>query len=70
MWRDIFLANREAVLRTLDVFVTTSTRLREAVDTEDGHQVVGRFTRARVAREHFQQNPGPSGLWTPCTTTT
>ncbi len=26
MWHDIFLANREAVLRTLDVFVTTSTR--------------------------------------------
>ncbi|WP_095067484.1 MULTISPECIES: bifunctional prephenate dehydrogenase/3-phosphoshikimate 1-carboxyvinyltransferase [Pseudomonas] len=53
MWHDIFLANREAVLRTLDTFRSDLDALREAVDTGDGHQLLGVFTRARVAREHF-----------------
>ena len=53
MWHDIFLANREAVLRTLDVFRDDLNALRDAVDAGDGHQLLGVFTRARVAREHF-----------------
>ncbi|MDO7926529.1 bifunctional prephenate dehydrogenase/3-phosphoshikimate 1-carboxyvinyltransferase [Pseudomonas sp. KFB-139] len=53
MWHDIFLANREAVLRTLDTFRSDLDALRDAVDTGDGHQLLGVFTRARVAREHF-----------------
>ena len=53
MWHDIFLANREAVLRTLDVFRDDLDALRDAVDAGDGHQLLGVFTRARVAREHF-----------------
>ena len=53
MWHDIFLANREAVLRTLDVFRDDLDALRDAVDAGDGHQLLGVFTRVRVAREHF-----------------
>lgn len=53
MWHDIFLANREAVLRTLDTFRSDLDVLRDAVDAGDGHQLLGVFTRARVAREHF-----------------
>jgi 3-phosphoshikimate 1-carboxyvinyltransferase len=53
MWHDIFLANREAVLRTLDSFQTDLDALREAMVAGDGHQLLGVFTRARVAREHF-----------------
>lgn len=55
MWHDIFLANREAVLRTLDVFRDDLDALRDAVDAGDGHQLLGVFTRARVAREHFSK---------------
>lgn len=55
MWHDIFLANREAVLRTLDVFRDDLDALRAAVDAGDGHQLLGVFTRARVAREHFSK---------------
>lgn len=55
MWHDIFLANREAVLRILDVFRDDLDALREAVDSGDGHQLLGVFTRARVAREHFSK---------------
>jgi len=53
MWHDIFLANRQAVLRVLDDFRTDLDALRTAVDTQDGHHLLGVFTRARVAREHF-----------------
>ena len=53
MWHDIFLANREAVLRTLDTFQTDLDALRDAMVAGDGRQLLGVFTRARVAREHF-----------------
>ncbi|HLD65032.1 MAG TPA: bifunctional prephenate dehydrogenase/3-phosphoshikimate 1-carboxyvinyltransferase, partial [Pseudomonas sp.] len=55
MWHDIFLANREAVLRILDAFRDDLDALRDAVDAGDGHQLLGVFTRARVAREHFSK---------------
>ena len=55
MWHDIFLANREAVLHTLDTFRDDLDALRDAVDAGDGHQLLGVFTRARVAREHFSK---------------
>lgn len=53
MWHDIFLANRDAVLRQLDVFREDLDSLREAVANGDGHHLLGVFTRARAAREHF-----------------
>lgn len=53
MWHDIFLANREAVLRVLDTYRDDLDALRAAVDAGDGHALLGVFTRARVAREHF-----------------
>lgn len=53
MWHDIFLANREAVLRTLDTFRSDLDALRDAVDAGDGAQLLKVFTRARAAREHF-----------------
>ncbi|WP_416427553.1 bifunctional prephenate dehydrogenase/3-phosphoshikimate 1-carboxyvinyltransferase [Pseudomonas sp. App30] len=53
MWHDIFLANRDAVLRTLDTFRSDLDALRDAVDAGDGQKMLGVFTRARMAREHF-----------------
>ncbi|MFC3609635.1 bifunctional prephenate dehydrogenase/3-phosphoshikimate 1-carboxyvinyltransferase [Stutzerimonas tarimensis] len=53
MWHDIFLANREAVLHTLDAFQADLDLLRAAIEQGDGHHLLGVFTRARVAREHF-----------------
>ncbi len=55
MWHDIFLANREAVLHTLDDFRADLDVLRAAVDEGDGHRLLGVFTRARAAREHFSK---------------
>lgn len=53
MWRDVFLANREAVLRSLDAFTRDLGRLRAAVEERDANTLLGVFTRAKSAREHF-----------------
>ncbi|ORL63444.1 bifunctional prephenate dehydrogenase/3-phosphoshikimate 1-carboxyvinyltransferase [Pseudomonas putida] len=55
MWHDIFLANRDAVLRTLDTYRSDLDALRDAIAEGDGHQLLGVFTRARAAREHFSK---------------
>lgn len=53
MWHDIFLANRDAVLQALDGFEAGTRTLRQAISTGDSEALLGIFTRARVAREHF-----------------
>ena len=53
MWRDVFLANRDAVLRSLDAFTRDLDRLRDAVAERDANTLLGVFTRAKSAREHF-----------------
>src|SRR5690554_5765241 len=53
MWHDIFLANKDAVLQQLDQFRDDLDVLRNAIAEENGRHLLGVFTRARVAREHF-----------------
>lgn len=53
MWHDIFLANRDAVLEALDGFESGTQALRQAIVNSDSETLLGIFTRARVAREHF-----------------
>ncbi|WP_027329229.1 bifunctional prephenate dehydrogenase/3-phosphoshikimate 1-carboxyvinyltransferase [Marinimicrobium agarilyticum] len=53
MWHDIMKANRTAVLDSLDLFIDNLTRLRSAIDREDGEYLLGVFTRAKTARDHF-----------------
>ncbi|MFB1011385.1 MAG: bifunctional prephenate dehydrogenase/3-phosphoshikimate 1-carboxyvinyltransferase [Thiopseudomonas sp.] len=53
MWHDIFLSNRDAVLQQLDALTEDLASLRQAVEQGDGRYLMGVFTRARVAREHF-----------------
>ena len=53
MWRDIALANREAVLAELDAYVAALQALRQAVDAEDADALLKMFSRARNAREHW-----------------
>ncbi|MBS7325821.1 MAG: bifunctional prephenate dehydrogenase/3-phosphoshikimate 1-carboxyvinyltransferase [Thiopseudomonas sp.] len=53
MWHDIFLSNRDAVLQQLDALTDDLATLRQAMEQGDGRYLMGVFTRARVAREHF-----------------
>ena len=53
MWRDIALANREAVLAELDTYLASLQALRQAVDAEDADALLKMFSRARNARENW-----------------
>jgi 3-phosphoshikimate 1-carboxyvinyltransferase len=53
MWHDIMLANRESVLKSIDLFSDNLARLREAVESEDSEALLGVFTRAKEARDEF-----------------
>lgn len=55
MWHDIFVANKGAVLRALNDFTADLCKLQKAVETEDSQYMLGVFTRAKVAREHFSK---------------
>jgi 3-phosphoshikimate 1-carboxyvinyltransferase len=53
MWRDIFVGNKDEVLKALDLFTVDLQQLREVVANEDKTQMMGTFTRAKAARDHF-----------------
>jgi prephenate dehydrogenase len=53
MWRDIALANREALLRSIDRFAEHLARLRVAVDNGNGEELLDSFARAKEARDAF-----------------
>ena len=53
MWHDIFLANKDALLKVLDHFNQDLYSLRKAIEDEDSRRLLGVFTRAKAAREHF-----------------
>lgn len=53
MWRDVFLANKDATLATLDLFTDRLSEMRQAIVDADGASMYGVFTRAKSARDHF-----------------
>ena len=53
MWRDIALANRDALLTELDAYLAALQALRQAVAGEDAHALLKMFSRARAARERW-----------------
>jgi len=55
MWRDIALANREALLVELDAYLDALRTLRQAVSDEDAAALLQIFSRARAAREKWMK---------------
>jgi 3-phosphoshikimate 1-carboxyvinyltransferase len=55
MWHDICFANRDQLLTQIDRFTDGVARLRDAVARGDSQQLLGIFTRAKSAREHFSR---------------
>lgn len=53
MWHDIMRANRGSVLDAIDLFSANLSRLRQAIATDDSEYMLGVFTRAKEARDHF-----------------
>lgn len=53
MWRDIAIANKAALLESIDTFSEHLGRLREAVADENADQLYDTFNRAKLARDEF-----------------
>jgi len=56
MWHDIMLANRDSILRAMDLFQNNLQQLRAAIDKGDSEQLTAIFTRAKQARDQFQSH--------------
>ena len=50
MWRDVFLANKDAVLEMLQRFTEDLTALQKAIRLEDGNALFEQFSRTRAVR--------------------
>ena len=50
MWRDVFLANKEAVLEMLGTFNEDLSKLTRAIRRGDGEALFDHFTRTRAIR--------------------
>lgn len=61
MWRDICLANREALLAELDRYEGHLGELRRALQSSDGAAIEAVFARAREARKRWLEAEGSSG---------
>jgi cyclohexadieny/prephenate dehydrogenase len=63
MWRDVFLANKEAVLEMLGTFNEDLSRLTRAIRRGDGDTLFAHFTRTRAIRRGIvqigQDSPAP-----------
>lgn len=53
MWRDICLANREAIAAMIDRFQGDLAGLREAIVQGDGRRIEEIFVRAKAARDRY-----------------
>ena len=55
MWHDIVLANDKAFLSALDNFSGHIDQIKQAIANKDGKCLIGIFTRAKEARNHFKK---------------
>lgn len=53
MWRDIAIANKTALLESIDVFSEHLNRMRTAVQDANADELLNTFTRAKRARDEF-----------------
>ncbi len=56
MWRDIFLANRHALLADIDKYINEIKYLKSSLKAGDGDALQAQFERARHARERWLVN--------------
>lgn len=56
MWRDICLANRDAILDMLERYMNALQGLSEIVRQRDGERLATAFARAKAARDRYVSN--------------
>jgi len=57
MWRDIFLMNRDQILKALTAYRAALEGLEAAIRGGDGDALMARLSQARVAREEITHRP-------------
>ncbi|WP_442807579.1 prephenate dehydrogenase [Trinickia soli] len=62
MWRDVCLANREALVDELDGYTDVLARLRAAIVASDGAALEAVFARSREARRQWQERGAQAGV--------
>jgi prephenate dehydrogenase len=62
MWRDIFLANRDATVDVLDAYIGDLGKMRQRLLQGDGDGLQSEFARAKHVRDEFIRRFRPSGL--------
>jgi prephenate dehydrogenase len=55
MWRDVCLANREAILGMMRRYTEDLRLIEDAIEQGDGEALLDIFTRAKAARDRFCQ---------------
>lgn len=58
MWRDICLANGDAIVALLEQYRDKIDHLREAIQRADGEQIETMFTRAKSVRDRITESNG------------
>lgn len=53
MWRDIAMANRDALLHEMDAYIVALQQLRVAIEAGEHQTLLKTFSQARNAREHW-----------------
>lgn len=56
MWRDICLANREALVTQIDAYQEELAAMRQLLASGNGKELENAFSRARDARKHWLEN--------------
>jgi prephenate dehydrogenase len=57
MWRDIFLMNRDQILKALTAYRAALEGLETAIRGGDGDALMARLAQARLAREEITHRP-------------
>ena len=56
MWRDICIANKQAILKELDQYLSITQRLREMIAKEDADGLEKVFQKASLARQQWDES--------------
>lgn len=60
MWRDIFLANKNATIDVLDAYVAELNKMRHKLMTNDGQGLQNDFSKAKFIRDEFVRRFRPN----------
>jgi prephenate dehydrogenase len=55
MWHDICFSNREALVRTLEIFSAHINQIKAAIEKSESDQLLKTFRRAKEARDKFNK---------------